>query len=37
MVAEVFAISDATVGDAEPYGAKLLLGNYCITYANDGS
>ena len=37
VVAEIFAISDATVGDAEPYGAKLLLGNYCITYANDGS
>ena len=37
VVAEVFAISDATVGDAQPYGDKLLLGNYCMTYANDGS
>lgn len=37
VIAEIFAISDATVGDAEPYGDKLLLGNYCITYANDGS
>jgi hypothetical protein len=37
IVAEIFAISDATVGDAKPYGAKLLLGNYCMTYANDGS
>jgi hypothetical protein len=37
VVAEVFAISDATVGDAQQYGAKLLLGNYCMTYANDGS
>lgn len=37
VVAEIFAISDATVGDAEPYGDKLLLGNYCVTYANDGS
>ena len=37
VVAEVFAISDATVGDAQPYGSKLLLGNYCITYTNDGS
>jgi hypothetical protein len=37
IVAEFFAISDATVGDAQPYGDKLLLGNYCMTYANDGS
>jgi hypothetical protein len=37
VVAEIFAISDATVGDAVPYGDKLLLGNYCITYGNDGS
>lgn len=37
IVAEIFAISDATVGDAQPYGDKLLLGNYCMTYANDGS
>ncbi len=37
VVAEVFAISAATVGDAEPYGDKLLLGNFCLTYANDGS
>ena len=37
VVAEVFAISGATVGDAQPYGDKLLLGNYCLTYANDGS
>jgi hypothetical protein len=37
VVAEIFAISDATVGDAVPYGNKLLLGNYCITYGNDGS
>ena len=37
VVAEVFAISDATVGDARPYGSKLILGNYCITYGNDGS
>jgi hypothetical protein len=34
VVAEIFAISGATVGDAEPYGDKLLLGNYCVTYAN---
>lgn len=37
VVAEIFAISGATVGDAQPYGDKLLLGNYCLTYANDGS
>ncbi len=37
VVAEVFAISSDTVGDARPYGDKLLLGNYCMTYANDGS
>jgi hypothetical protein len=37
VVAEIFAISGATVGDAKPYGDKLLLGNYCMTYANDGS
>ena len=37
IVAEIYAISDATVGDAQPYGDKLLLGNYCLTYANDGS
>ena len=37
VVGEIFAISDATVGDAKPYGDKLLLGNYCLTYANDGS
>ncbi|WP_309617255.1 hypothetical protein [Salinibacterium sp.] len=37
MIAEIFAISDATVGDTQPYGDKLLLGNYCMTYANDGS
>ena len=37
VVAEIFAISAATVGDANPYGDKLLLGNYCMTYANDGS
>ncbi len=36
VVAEFFAISDATVGDARPYGDKLLLGNYCMTYGNDG-
>ena len=36
VVAEFFAISDATVGDAQPYGDKLLLGNYCLTYGNDG-
>lgn len=35
IVVEFFAISDATVGDAERYGAKLLLGNYCLTYGND--
>lgn len=37
VVAEIFAISGDTVGDAQPYGDKLLLGNYCLTYANDGS
>ena len=37
IVAEIFAISDASVGDAKKYGSKLLLGNYCITLANDGS
>jgi hypothetical protein len=37
IVAQIFAISDQTVGDATTYGSKLLLGNYCMTYANDGS
>lgn len=37
VVAEIFAISEASVGDAQRYGSKLLLGNYCITYGNDGS
>jgi hypothetical protein len=37
VVAVISAVSDATVGDAEPYGDRLLLGNYCLTYANDGS
>lgn len=37
VVAEVFAIDDTAVGDTRLYGDKVLLGNYCITYANDGS
>jgi len=37
VVAQIFAISDQAVGDAEIFGDKLLLGNYCITYSNDGS
>ena len=37
VVAEIFAISSVVVGDAQPYGNKLLLGNYCMTYANDAS
>ncbi len=37
IVAEIFAISEADVGGAKRYGSKLLLGNYCMTYANDGS
>ncbi len=37
IVAQIFAIADQPVGDAEVYGSKVLLGNYCITYANDGS
>ncbi len=24
-------------GEGQLYGEKLLLGNYCLTYANDGS
>jgi hypothetical protein len=37
VVAQIFAIHDGVVGDAETYGDKLLLGNYCLTYANDES
>ncbi|MEO7348283.1 MAG: hypothetical protein ABIW32_00205 [Terrimesophilobacter sp.] len=37
VVAEIFAISDAKIDGTQQYGDKLLLGNYCITYANDGS
>jgi hypothetical protein len=37
IVAQIFAISDVAVGNAETYGDKLLLGNYCLTYGNDGS
>lgn len=37
IVAEIFAISDATMSGAQKLGSKLLLGNYCLTYANDGS
>ena len=37
IVAEIFAISEATLDGAQKYGSKLLLGNYCMTYANDGS
>lgn len=37
VVAEIFAISDAKIDGTQQYGNKLLLGNYCITYANDGS
>jgi hypothetical protein len=37
VVAQIFAIHDGAVGDAETYGDKLLLGNYCLTYANDES
>lgn len=37
IVTEIFAISDATIPGAQKYGSKLLLGNYCMTYANDGS
>lgn len=37
MVMQVFAISDTAIGSTEKYGDKVLLGNYCLTYANDGS
>ena len=37
VVAQIFAIHDGAVGDAETYGDKLLLGNYCLTYGNDES
>ena len=37
VVAQIFAINDGPVGNAETYGDKLLLGNYCLTYANDAS
>ena len=37
VVVEVFAISDAKIEGTQQYGDKLLLGNYCMTYANDGS
>ncbi|MBX3091429.1 MAG: hypothetical protein KF801_02860 [Cryobacterium sp.] len=37
IIAEIFAISDATMDGASAHGDKLLLGNYCMTYANDGS
>ena len=37
MVMEVYAISEGTIDGAERYGIKLLLGNYCMTYGNDGS
>jgi len=36
MVAEFFAISTATIDGTVQYGDKLLLGNYCMTYGNDG-
>ena len=37
VVVEVFAISDSKIEGTQQYGDKLLLGNYCMTYANDGS
>jgi len=37
MVLQVFAIADTAIGTTEKYGDKVLLGNYCLTYANDGS
>lgn len=37
VIAEIYAISDGMLDGAQRYGQKLLLGNYCITYGNDGS
>ncbi len=37
IIAEIFAISDAPLEGTHQYGQNLLLGNYCITFANDGS
>jgi hypothetical protein len=37
MVLQVFAIADTAIGTTEKYGNKVLLGNYCLSYANDGS
>jgi hypothetical protein len=37
MVMQVFAIADSPIGTTEKYGDKVLLGNYCLSYANDGS
>lgn len=37
MVLQVFAIADTAIGTTEKYGDKVLLGNYCLSYANDGS
>jgi hypothetical protein len=35
MVPQVFAIADTAIGTTEKYGGKVLLGNYCLSYAND--
>ncbi|MEO6115303.1 MAG: hypothetical protein ABIP33_02870 [Pseudolysinimonas sp.] len=37
MVLQVFTIADTAIGTTEKYGDKVLLGNYCLSYANDGS
>lgn len=37
MVLQVFTIADTAIGTTEKYGAKVLLGNYCLSYANDAS
>ena len=34
MVMQVFAIADSAIGTTEQSGDKVLLGNYCLTYAN---
>jgi hypothetical protein len=34
VVAEVFAVSDAKIDGAINYGQKLIIGNYCLTYAH---
>ena len=34
MVMQVFAIADTAIPTTEQYGDKVLLGNYCLSYAN---